>query len=188
MRTRILYVTLTISLLLFPLLSYSKGYLTGWIMTADNFAPDPNSGYYHPYTLQNLKKLGPVPERKIVVDPRSHTWKAYAANGKLLRSGLATAGSRWCWDIHRPCKTRSGTFRIYSLGSSHCISHKFPVGRGGAPMPYCMFFNGGQGIHGSYEVVAGNISHGCVRVHVNDARWIRFNFATEGTKIIVKPY
>ena len=55
-------------------------------------------------------------------------------------------------------------------------------------MPYCMYFHGGQALHGSYEVVNGNISHGCVRLHVNDARWLRFNFAEPGTKVIIKPY
>lgn len=135
-------------------------------------------------------------EKVIVVDPNTHTWAAYSSDGELLRSGMATAGSHWCRDIHRPCKTRSGSFRIYSLGSSGCKSSKFPVGRGGAPMPYCMFFNGGQALHGSYEVVPGNISHGCVRLHVEDAEWIRFNFAERpnasnnyrGTKVIIRSY
>ncbi len=134
-------------------------------------------------------KARPVGEKKIVVDPVNHTWHAYAANGKLLRSGIATAGGRWCSDIGRGCKTKSGTFRIASLGSASCVSSKYPVERGGgAPMPYCMFFNGHQGLHGSYNVVRGNVSHGCVRLKVADAKWIRFNFATIGTKVIVKPY
>ncbi len=132
--------------------------------------------------------ISPPMEKVIIVDPRAHNFGAYDASGTLLRSGVATAGSDWCRDLHRRCHTRSGTFRIYTLGSPSCISHKFPLPRGGAPMPYCMFFNGGQGLHGSYEVVAGNISHGCVRLHVDDARWIRYNFATIGTKVIVKSY
>lgn len=131
------------------------------------------------------KRMG---EKLLIVDPNSHTWKAFSANGKLLRTGLATAGSRYCPDIGKPCKTKSGIFRVYSLGDAGCYSKKFPVGRGGAPMPYCMFFNGGQAIHGSHEVVAGNISHGCVRVRVTDARWLRFNFINVGTKIHVKSY
>lgn len=126
-------------------------------------------------------------EKVIIIDPVEHSWGAYSG-GKLLRSGLATAGSHWCSDLGRPCRTRSGTFRIYSLGDSSCVSSKFPLGEGGAPMPYCMYFNGAQALHGSYEVVAGNISHGCVRLHVDDARWIRFHFATIGTKVIVRPY
>jgi lipoprotein-anchoring transpeptidase ErfK/SrfK len=55
-------------------------------------------------------------------------------------------------------------------------------------MPYCMFFNGNQGLHGSYNVVDGNASHGCVRMTVSDAEWVRFNFANIGTKVIVRPY
>lgn len=140
--------------------------------------------------------IRPFGEKVIIVDPNIHQWGAYSPDGELIRSGMATAGNRWCRDIHRPCKTRSGSFRIYSLGSRGCKSSKFPVGRGGAPMPYCMFFNGGQALHGSYEVVAANVSHGCVRLHVGDAEWIRFNFAEHpnssnnyrGTKVIVRPY
>jgi len=141
-----------------------------------------------------IKKLKALAERKrmgekiIIVDPNKHTWKAFSENGKLVKSGLATAGNRWCGDIGRPCKTKSGVFHVYSLGSSNCVSKKFPVGIGGAPMPYCMYFNGGQGIHGSHEVVPGNISHGCVRVHVSDARWLRYNFVRVGTKVVIKPY
>lgn len=137
-------------------------------------------------------------EKVIIVNPRTHTWSAYDADGVLIRSGLATAGSSWCRDLHRPCRTKSGSFRIYSLGSSSCRSHKFPLPRGGAPMPYCMFFNGGQGLHGSpaSHVVAANISHGCVRMHVEDARWLRFEFVDgpnssngyRGTRVIVRPY
>ncbi len=135
-------------------------------------------------------------EKVIVIDPNKHTWTAYSASGEELRSGMATAGNHWCRDIKRSCKTKAGTFRIYSLGNRSCKSSKFPVGKGGAPMPYCMFFNGGQALHGSYEVVPRNVSHGCVRLHVEDAEWIRFNFAERpsasnnyrGTKVIVRPY
>lgn len=138
-----------------------------------------------PYVVLKIKK--PL-EKMIIVDPRKHVWQAYSPSGILIKSGMATLGSSWCGDICRPCRTKVGVFRIYSLGSSNCVSKKFPVGRGGAPMPYCMYFNGGQGIHGSYEVVRGNISHGCVRVHVSDARWLRFNFVNVGTKVVIKPY
>jgi len=137
-------------------------------------------------------------EKTIVIDPNIHRWGAYDADGTLIRSGLATAGSNWCRDIHRGCRTKAGSFRIYSLGSSSCRSHKYPLPRGGAPMPYCMFFNGGQGIHGSApgNVIAGNVSHGCVRVHVSDARWLRFDFVEgpnsrngyRGTRVVVRAY
>lgn len=127
-------------------------------------------------------------EKVIVVDPRSHSFRAYSASGEVVLSGVATSGSGWCKDLKRPCRTKSGVFRIYSLGGPGCKSGKFPLPRGGAPMPYCMFFNGGQGLHGSYQVVKGNVSHGCVRVTVSNARWLRYNFVEHGTKVIVKSY
>lgn len=159
--------------LLFPLASYSR---------------------HHSYSTSG--QISPTGEKLIIVDPNSHIWSAYSPQGKLLRSGEATAGSYWCRDLHRRCRTKAGTFRIYSLGGPGCISHKFPLPRGGAPMPYCMYFNGSQALHGSYEVVYGNISHGCVRLHVNDARWLRYNFVEgpnasnhyRGTLVIIKPY
>lgn len=140
--------------------------------------------------------ISPRGEKVIIIDPVIHSFGAYDADGELLRSGLTTAGGSWCRDIHRSCRTRSGSFRIYTLGGPGCISHKYPLPRGGAPMPYCMFFNGRQGLHGSYEVVRGNVSHGCVRVHVADAKWLRYNFVDgpnsangyRGTLVIVRPY
>ena len=127
-------------------------------------------------------------QKKIIVDPQIHMWAAYNEDGKLVKSGLATAGKDYCPDIGRSCRTKSGTFRLYSLGEAGCRSHKFPVGRGGAPMPYCMFFNGGQGLHGSDHLAEGNLSHGCVRINVNDAEWLRYNFARIGTKVIIQSY
>lgn len=123
----------------------------------------------------------------IVVDPRVHVWGAYA-DGNLVKAGLTTAGGDWCADIKRPCHTTPGTFRISSLGGPGCKSSRYPLGKGGAPMPYCMFFNGNQSLHGSAEVIEANVSHGCVRLEVNDAAWIRYQFANIGTQVVVKRY
>lgn len=150
-------------------------------------APRTVSG--HPNYAARLSKKIPAPgERVIIVNPRTHVWGAYTESGKLVRAGLATAGAKWCSDIGRSCRTKTGVFRINSLGDSDCISSIYPVGEGGAPMPYCMFFNGGQGLHGSSHLSEGNLSHGCVRISVNDAQWLRYNFARRGTKVIIQPY
>lgn len=135
-----------------------------------------------------LPSHSPTGSKLLLIDPNVHAWGAYGSNGELLRAGLATAGGDWCPDIGRRCHTRSGTFSINSLGNAGCKSTIYPLPRGGAPMPYCMFFNGNQAIHGSYEVVEGNVSHGCVRVRVGDADWIRHDFANVGTQVIVRPY
>ena len=141
------------------------------------------------YDARFPKNIVPPGERIIIVDPRLHAWGAYGPDGVLLREGLATAGGNWCSDIERPCRTTVGIFRIQSLGDRDCKSSIYPIEEGGgAPMPYCMYFNGGQGIHASNGVYDGNGSHGCVRVRINDAEWIRFNFATIGTKVIIRPY
>lgn len=141
--------------------------------------------------------IDPPDEKLIVVDPNKHAWGAYDSDGTLIRWGPATGGKDWCEDIDQPCRTKAGSFRVYSLGSSDCVSRKFPIPDGGAPMPYCMFFNGGQALHGSPGgVVPGNESHGCVRLFVQDAEWLRYDFVESpmdannyrGTKVVVIPY
>lgn len=137
-------------------------------------------------------------EKIILVDPRIHQWGAYSEDGRLIRSGLASAGANWCKDIKSPCRTKTGSYRIYSVGDETCISTRFPLPGGGAPMPYCMYFNGNQALHGSpsKSVVYGNISHGCVRMHINDARWLRYQFIEapqeynnyRGTLVVIKSY
>lgn len=127
-------------------------------------------------------------QKTVLVDPNVHAWGAYGADGNLIRAGVATSGADYCPDIHRHCHSVPGTYHIYSLGSESCKSTRFPIGKGGAPMPYCMFFNGNYALHGSYEVFDGNGSHGCVRMRVADAEWMRFNFATIGTKVVVRSY
>jgi lipoprotein-anchoring transpeptidase ErfK/SrfK len=127
-------------------------------------------------------------EKIIIVNPRIHSWGAYSSEGNLLRTGLATAGAKWCADVKRACRTKVGVFRIFSLGEANCKSTRYPLGKGGAPMPYCMYFNNNQGLHGSHEVVEDNISHGCVRLNINDAKWIRYQFANIGTKVIILSY
>lgn len=160
------------------------------------YAPPRRAAYHEaPKSKPKSKSFARLPqhisapgERLIIVDPSVHAWGAYNSDGSLVRQGLATAGANWCDDIDRPCRTTVGNFRITSLGSEECISNLYPVGEGGAPMPYCMHFNGGQALHGSYEVVDANASHGCVRMRVHDAEWLRYNFAQVGTRVVVRPY
>lgn len=129
-------------------------------------------------------------EKLVLVDPNVHRWGAYDSKGDLVREGLATAGNHYCEDIGRACKTPTGSFRVWSLGSYNCKSSKYPLPRGGGLMPYCMYFGSQQALHGSPDgaVVEGNISHGCVRLKIPDAEWLRYNFVNIGTKVVVKSY
>jgi hypothetical protein len=134
-------------------------------------------------------RINPPGEKMILFDPRTHAWGAYTPDGSLIRSGLASGGKNWCPDIGRSCRTKSGAYRIFALGDSSCVSARFPIPKGGAPMPYCMYFNGNQALHGSPNVVKGNISHGCVRMRTADAQWLRYNFIDGvGTLVVVKSY
>jgi lipoprotein-anchoring transpeptidase ErfK/SrfK len=136
-------------------------------------------------------------EKVIVVDPIARAFGAYDESGTLLRWGPVSAGADWCRDIDEACHTHPGSFRIFTLGSSTCYSTKFPLPNGGAPMPYCMYFNNGQALHGEPNGLPGyNASHGCVRLYVNDAEWLRYDFvngptetnAYRGTRVVVKAY
>lgn len=123
-----------------------------------------------------------------VFDPSAHRWSAYDSNGDLLGSGRASGGKKYCQDIGRSCKTPSGNFKVYRMGGAGCASSKYPIGKGGAPMPYCMFFHGGFAIHGSNDVPNRHASHGCIRVEPAAARWLQQNVIDHGTTVIVKPY
>ncbi|CAM2891820.1 enhanced entry protein EnhA [Legionella steigerwaltii] len=123
-----------------------------------------------------------------VFNPNTLTWKAIDSNGKVVRTGRGSGGRRYCPDIHRGCKTPIGVFTVWSKGGPGCKSTRYPVGKGGSPMPYCMFFTKYYAVHGSYEVPNYNASHGCIRVHPSDAYWLSKNFIRIGTKIVVKPY
>lgn len=120
--------------------------------------------------------------------PSKLKWTAVNSNGKVVRSGRASGGKGYCSDIRRSCRTPVGTYSVISKGGADCKSSRYPVGRGGAKMPYCMFFSKYYAIHGSYELPNYNASHGCIRIAPSEARWLQHNFVSIGTTVVVKPY
>ncbi len=58
-------------------------------------------------------------------------------------------------------------------------------------MPYCMHFFMGYALHGSDQVPGYAASHGCVRMFIEDARWLNEEFIDVagpqqlGTRIII---
>lgn len=127
-------------------------------------------------------------EKVFVFSPRRKSWGAYNASGRLIRSGRASGGRHYCPDVRRACRTPRGSFRIISKGGAGCKSSRYPKPRGGAPMPYCMFFSKHYGVHGSYDVPNRNASHGCIRVVPSAAKWLHRNFLHIGTKVVVTSY
>jgi hypothetical protein len=155
---------------------------------------------------KNLKELtildiAPFPkkmdvhEKQVIVDQDKLAWGAYDADGKLLNWGPIASGRDKCPDSSRSCRTMSGIFRVFSKENSRCKSDVYPVGRGGAPMPYCMYFHKGFALHGSNDIPGYRASHGCVRMFTRDAKWLNEEFVDistddndhKGTKVIVRP-
>lgn len=131
------------------------------------------------------REIDPPGERVVVVSIKDMAWGAYEPDGILIRWGPISSARGYCPDIHRGCNTPRGKFEFYQEGGPDCKSTKFPVGRGGAPMPYCMFFKGGFAMHGSYELPGYNASHGCIRMLVPDAEWLSKDFVDPGVTVII---
>ncbi len=135
------------------------------------------------------KHISPPNQKVIMVSLNENqlAFGAYNPDGSLQYWGPVSGGKGYCPDTGRGCHTALGQFNIYHKGGAGCRSTKFPVGRGGAPMPYCMYFHGGFALHGSYEVPGYNASHGCIRMFVNDAEWLYNDFTRgEGVRVVVK--
>lgn len=133
-------------------------------------------------------QIDPPGEKVIYVSKKYLAFGAYDSNGSLQLWGPISGGKGYCPDTGKYCRTPNGSFSIQSKQGGGCVSTKFPVGRGGAPMPYCMFFHGGFALHGSYEVPGYHASHGCVRMYVNDARWLNQEFTDGESNVRVIVY
>lgn len=138
----------------------------------------------------SLMDISPLAQHKdtggkklIYVSLSKAAFGAYDASGDLIFWGPVSAGKDYCASIHAPCKTVTGSFRIYRMQGPDCVSSEYPVAtHGGAPMPYCMHFYRGYVIHGS--VLPGyRSSHGCLRVFFEDAKWLNEHFVKIGTKV-----
>lgn len=149
----------------------------------------------------DLMNLSPFPrniqapgEKLIVVDPNSLAFGAYDPDGYLVHWGPISGGQIFCGDVGKKCRTVSGKYRVYHKDGAQCESKIFPIGRGGAPMPYCMYFHGGFALHGSQEVPGYHASHGCVRIFQEDAQWLNEKFVDlpsdgqVGTQVIINSY
>ena len=190
--------------------------------TWENLFPDPvqrdivqrvNRTYNHlwagkeiavPKNLDHLTLLDVAPfpiklegetEKQIIVDQEKLAWGAYDAQGNLILWGPISSGRDKCSDSNKSCRTLTGIFRVFSKENVHCSSDVFPIGKGGAKMPYCMYFHKGFALHGSDDIPGVRASHGCVRMFVEDAKWLNLNFVDlssernnfMGTKVTVRP-
>jgi lipoprotein-anchoring transpeptidase ErfK/SrfK len=79
--------------------------------------------------------------------------------------------------------TPTGTFAVQTqLRSTRMQGADYNV----PDVPYTLFYSGNYAIHGAYwhHRFGTPVSHGCVNVAVNHARWL-FHWATVGTPVVV---
>lgn len=131
------------------------------------------------------RKIPATGNKVIIVELSRLAWGAYNAKGSLVFWGPISSARGWC-EEDGECHTPTGKFQVQRKGNFACMSSEFPKPNGGAAMPFCMFFNGPYALHGSFEVPGYNASHGCVRMFINDARWLNEHFANMSTKVIVR--
>ena len=144
------------------------------------------------YAIRLPQHLVTQGKKLVLVDHNVHVWGAYDSDGDLIRAGIATAGGAICpADAdEEDCRTNAGTFAITLMHGEDCVSKTYPRPTGGGLMPYCMYFNHGQALHGSPDdlVIESNVSHGCVRMRIPDAQWLWSSFVEIGTRVKILPY
>lgn len=135
-------------------------------------------------------------EKTILVSQKQLAWGAYDQSGELVWWGPVSPGKGGCAKLDGNCLTPSGSFRVIDKQDIDCISNVFPQRvegqSGGAAMPFCMYFFKGYALHGSNEVPGYRASHGCVRLFIEDAKWLNEEFITlpdeegnKGTRVVV---
>lgn len=149
---------------------------------------DNDDDYTSMVSERSRQKVRTGGRRLFIYNPETLTWKVYDRDGSFVRSGRGSGGRSYCPDIGRRCRTPVGTFSVIAKEGPDFKSSRYPVPRGGAPMPYAMFFTTNFAIHGSYELPGYNASHGCIRVTPTDARWLSQNFLDYGSRVVVQPY
>lgn len=141
------------------------------------------------------RKIDSQGEKLIIVDQDKLAWGAFDSEGSLVKWGPISSGRDNCPDSANRCLTLTGVYRVFNKENEKCISDVFPIGRGGAKMPYCMFFHKGFALHGSDDIPGYRASHGCVRIFTRDAKWLNNDFVVVasdrnsylGTLVVVKP-
>ncbi|MDX3237918.1 L,D-transpeptidase family protein [Streptomyces sp. ME03-5709C] len=136
----------------------------------------PTRNAMYPPTGNPVAKLDPrcMTGRVLCVSKTSRTL-AWVVNGKVVSAMDVRFGSQYT-------PTREGTFSVFAKSRNHVstIYH--------TPMPYAMFFSGGQAVHYSADFAArgySGASHGCVNVRDRGKISALFDQVRIGDKVVV---
>ncbi|GAA3032120.1 L,D-transpeptidase family protein [Streptomyces glomeratus] len=135
-------------------------------------------GTWELYLMGGQPAAAPDPRcrtgRVLCISKRSRTLR-WMIDGRTVSTMAVRFGTQYT-------PTREGVFRIY-WKSRHHVSTLYD-----APMPYAMFFSGGQAVHYSYDFAARGYaggSHGCVNVRDEAAIAALFSQVRTGDKVVV---
>ena len=131
-------------------------------------------------------QINPDGHRHLVIDLKKFAFGAYNKQGQLIHWGPARGGSMKCPLSNKSCQSVLGHYKIYRMKGADCYSRTYPlIAKGGAPMPYCMFYYKGYAIHASTLSGFFNHSRGCIRLFYDDAKWLNQDFVKIGTQVTV---
>lgn len=137
---------------------------------------EPTRDELYPPTSQAMEKPDPRCNggRVLCVSKRSDTLR-WMKDGEVLAAMDVRFGSQYT-------PTREGVFEVF-LKSRHHVSTLYDT-----PMPYALFFSGGQAVHYSADFAANGYagaSHGCVNVR-DEAKIAKlFGDVRVGDKVVV---
>ena len=112
--------------------------------------------------------------RVLCIDKSGRTLR-WVVGGKVKMTMAARFGAR-------STPTREGTFKVYRKSRDH-VSHEY-----GSPMPFAMFFSGGQAVHYSSDFAArgyAGASHGCVNIRDRGKVRRLFDQVRVGDRVVV---
>ncbi|MEU0441581.1 L,D-transpeptidase family protein [Streptomyces sp. NPDC006186] len=135
-------------------------------------------GKWELYRMGGQPAAAPDPRcltgRVLCISKTSRTLR-WMVDGRTLMTLPVRFGSQYT-------PTREGVFHVY-WKSRHHVSTLYD-----SPMPYAMFFSGGQAVHYSYDFAARGYSggsHGCVNVRDETAIAQLFAQVRNGDKVVV---
>ncbi|MYR46740.1 L,D-transpeptidase family protein, partial [Streptomyces sp. SID5910] len=135
-------------------------------------------GKWQLYAMGGQPAAAPDPRcltgRVLCISKSSRTLR-WMVDGRTLSTLAVRFGSQYT-------PTREGVFHVYWKSRHHwsTLYH--------APMPYAMFFSGGQAVHYSYDFAArgyAGASHGCVNVRDEGAIADLYARVRNGDKVVV---
>jgi hypothetical protein len=135
-------------------------------------------GRWELYLMGGQPAAAPDPRcltgRVLCINKSSRTLR-WMVDGRTLMTLPVRFGSQYT-------PTREGVFSVY-WKSRHHVSTLYD-----SPMPYALFFSGGQAVHYSYDFAArgyAGASHGCVNVRDEAAISELFTQVRNGDKVVV---